>query len=316
MSHQEFNSDRTLLLASVKPATAILYMNGVNQFLSWVRYHKCSLSSSNVDQLLSIYFHYLYSSHGSQSSARNALYGLKFIQPHLRDHLLLSERALKGWQRLHPSKQHTPLTLEATILLAFIFSRQGHLQYALAVLLSFDCYLRVSELTSLRIRDIIVGASIGNVHSGVSLVLRQSKRGQNQSVAVRMAPLCSILAFILQRRGARPDDKLFSFSSFQFRDMLHTAISVLGLGSLSVTPHSLRHGGATLDFLRGFPLDDILTRGRWSSVGSARHYIQEGPALLSLNLLDPSMRRDASKIASNILLFIFPHLNLHQQDKK
>ena len=48
-------------------------------------------------------------------------------------------------------------------------------------------------------------------------------------------------------------------------------------------PHSLRHGGATCDYLYagGESLEDILFRGRWASMKSTRQYIQQGPALMA-----------------------------------
>ena len=48
-------------------------------------------------------------------------------------------------------------------------------------------------------------------------------------------------------------------------------------------PHSLRHGGASCDFLvwGGERLEEILFRGRWASMASTRHYVQTGPALMA-----------------------------------
>jgi hypothetical protein len=40
--------------------------------------------------------------------------------------------------------------------------------------------------------------------------------------------------------------------------------------------HSLRHGGATHDYLKGMPFDDVMVRGRWAVTKSAVHYIQQG----------------------------------------
>ena len=45
-------------------------------------------------------------------------------------------------------------------------------------------------------------------------------------------------------------------------------------------PHSLRHGGATYDFLRGMSIEQIMFRGRWVSMESARRYVQTCKALL------------------------------------
>jgi len=44
--------------------------------------------------------------------------------------------------------------------------------------------------------------------------------------------------------------------------------------------HSLRHGGASYDFIRGVPMDKIIIRGRWSGLAVTRRYIQESQALV------------------------------------
>ena len=44
--------------------------------------------------------------------------------------------------------------------------------------------------------------------------------------------------------------------------------------------HSLRHGGASYDLIRGVPMDKIIIRGRWSGLAVTRRYIQESQALV------------------------------------
>jgi hypothetical protein len=76
--------------------------------------------------------------------------------------------------------------------------------------------------------------------------------------------------------------KLFPGSA-QYRRIFYTACRDLGMRTppLYFVPHSLRHGGATRDYLKGggAALPGILHRGRWRQMDSARHYIQAGPAL-------------------------------------
>ena len=51
-------------------------------------------------------------------------------------------------------------------------------------------------------------------------------------------------------------------------------------------PHSLRHGGASVDYisLGARRIEEILFRGRWASMQSTRHYIQQWPALTAAAL--------------------------------
>jgi hypothetical protein len=54
------------------------------------------------------------------------------------------------------------------------------------------------------------------------------------------------------------------------------------------TPHSFRHGGATADLQAGVPLDQVVLRGRWASLKSARRYLQTALAhSLAVGVLEP-----------------------------
>ena len=66
----------------------------------------------------------------------------------------MARRSLKGWSNLHPPKAHPPITYGLACVVAAELSRIGHPGAAVGVLLSYDCYLRVSELAALRVRDI------------------------------------------------------------------------------------------------------------------------------------------------------------------
>jgi hypothetical protein len=48
----------------------------------------------------------------------------------------------------------------------------------------------------------------------------------------------------------------------------------LGVGDTPYVPHSLRHGGATADFLRTQDIARVQFRGRWKLQETARTYLQ------------------------------------------
>ena len=89
-------------------------------------------------------------------------------------------------------------------------------------------------------------------------------------------------------------------STAQFRKHFGQACEALGLARTYV-PHSLRHGGATHDQLRGIPLDEILRHGRWASAKSARHYIQAGKALLLNTAVPDHVLELAAVLVPNLL---------------
>jgi hypothetical protein len=101
---------------------------------------------------------------------------------------------------------------------------------------------------------------------------------------------------IVSSSTARPSDaRLFPFKPHQFRRVLKAICVNLGLSDRYV-PHSLRHGGATrYHHVLGWSIEDVLARGRWQSVKSARRYIQSGPAML-MSMHTPKAISDISLI--------------------
>ena len=70
----------------------------------------------------------------------------------------------------------------------------------------------------------------------------------------------------------------------------------LGLSS-DFVPHSLRHGGATHDYLKGLPIEDIMRLGRWI-------YIQSGRAILLSNII-PREVVELAKVLVPHIVFAF-----------
>ena len=92
-------------------------------------------------------------------------------------------------------------------------------------------------------------------------------------------PAATLLCELVRRCIARGDKHLFSFTAGRFRKWLKATCQELGFGSIGFTPHSLRHGGATADFLRGLAVADIQFRGRWKCFESLCRYLQQAESL-------------------------------------
>jgi integrase len=175
------------------------------------------------------------------------------------------------------------------------------IRYAIGVLLAFDAYLRSGELVGLRREDF---ATAGDLRLGggtyrAALRLRSTKTGPEQWAEIRDETVTSLLQILADSTPA--GGLLFPFSTSSFRYYFKRACTGLGLKA-NYVPHSLRHGGATRDFLNGVTLEEILRRGRWASTKSARHYIQAGRAIL-LSVEVPSVLAAAgSTLAADLPL--------------
>lgn len=309
MSHpaasSQARSGRFLIEASCAPSTISKYKRGILLFLEWCEEHQHDATTlTQLDDLLTDYFHDLYEQGDGSGKglAAQTFYGILKFMPRAVGHLPSASASLTGWMKLRPSQSYPPLTWDVTVLIAVQMARKGLLRHAIATLLAFDCLLRVGELVGLCKSDVADtgDARLGAEYKGVALRLRHTKTGPNQWVEVEDEQVKCLLLTLVQCPPAH-GDKLFPFTSSQFRSVFKEACAELALSS-SYVPHSLRHGGATRAHLLGRPLEDILMRGRWASTKSARRYIQAGRAMLLATSVPTSTAASGHALACNILL--------------
>jgi integrase len=142
------------------------------------------------------------------------------------------------------------------MVLALYFWARGRRTYAVAVLLSFFGYLRVGELVALRRSDVVDKGDRRAYGCKRRMIvrIRSAKTGKTQWVELRSRLARRAVRWLLCHSGS---NELFEFSASQFRYHLKAACIKLGLSS-KYTPHSLRHGGATDDYLNNHPIDNIV----------------------------------------------------------
>ena len=81
--------------------------------------------------------------------------------------------------------------------------------------------------------------------------------------------------------------RLWPLSLPTMRKFLKTLTVELGLSSLNLQLSSLRTGGATSLFMTGIPIDHLRFRGRWKSLDTLEHYIQEAIATTVMSNVSP-----------------------------
>ncbi len=295
-------SEWFLLSEAFAPSTRSKYERGVADFLSWCAASRESATTpAELDLLLTDFTHFLYDSGGSKDTAKCAYYGILMYLPQLQHQLPTAALARRGWFRKHPPTPYPPLSWHLTVALASWLHTNVAAPLAIGVLLAFDCYLRLGELLNLRKEDVSVPGDVRleRGYPDMALALRHTKTGPNKSVVVADPAL---RALVLQLVAATGDGQLlFPYSPSYFRSVFRAGAAALGLSPLYV-PHSLRHGGATRDHMRGYPLEDILARGRWASTQSARRYVQAGRALLLAMRTPPAVAALGAVVSEALLL--------------
>jgi hypothetical protein len=101
-----------------------------------------------------MYVQELFTSGAPKAQATAALAGVAFFSPLHSPALRMARKLLKGSARFEPSQQRPPMPAFLAYLIAHIWAQQGHLDRAVAILLAFDAYLRVSELVGINVADI------------------------------------------------------------------------------------------------------------------------------------------------------------------
>jgi integrase len=292
----EFSSDsegdgpahsRFLCDAALKPETIKAYDYGLGLFQDWLADNALPFPSSvlELDERFCDFVHYFYLLKKGKCRAYvvNARCSLQRRVPGARGNLLFTNQALEGWKRLVPPKSYPPLTWKVTVVIAYALVIMGKLDFAIGVLLSFDAYLRVSELSNLLVSDVVLpGDSRLGPEPAVGMAqlhLENTKTGPHKWAAVTDPFVLALLSFQVAKCKAASRMRLFEFNEAAFRNLFRKVCKLLDLHD-NFVPHSLRHGKATHDFLIGVPLETILVLGRWAAHKSARLYIQVGRAQL------------------------------------
>ena len=296
------------------PTTLKEYDRDLERFLKWLETKGLDEFENlgKLDELVTRYCIYTFDKHKMSKRQRcvNVKNALEFYFPELAGTFILTNKSLKGWTKQKPTQQHTPAPYRVMLGIAHEFLRTGQVEMMVATLLSFDCYLRASDIQNARKADLTL---FPNLNQGLCGVLRlpKTKRGINQSVKIRGVLLHTWLHRLLDESPTSP--RLFNFSLQYWRKCMASARRKLDLQELVITPHSLRYGGATHDaLLNKTPIQDIQQRGRWANLKSLRRYIQEG----ELTLLNTRLPPKASQMFEDIAANLNYYFNLPTRERK
>jgi integrase len=274
---------------ALAPASRKSYDTSLSSFLTYSRLTSQQLLTAPatvLDRLLAVYIQHCFDSVTPFTYASHALHAVIYHRPDLKAQMFVSRQCIKGWERVKQTMSYPPITWELTVAIATTMARRGLHGPAVAALLAFDCYLRVTELTQIRVQDVVLpnDPRMGRAHPSMAVCLARTKTGRNQSVALDRRSvrdiLCAWVAHAV-RTATSSNPRIFQFSQDYFRRALRHACAELGLTHCHYVPHSFRHGGASADFLTHGSIERVQFRGRWKQMESLRTYVQSARALLA-----------------------------------
>ena len=236
---------------------------------------------------------------------RNVVYGLEHFYPGFKQ-LTVARRCIAGWDRLVPPVPYAPMHLDLALALAAVLCFLCCYGMAIALLVSFDAWLRISEVSALKPGDIVDNRHQADpVGRGVAVYIASAKTGLRQAVLIDSLEIAELLVAwrdAHRAQGLGENVPIFPPPA-QLRRGLAQALAGVGLADsndrcLQFSWHSCRHGGASRAFLQGKPMSDILLRGRWKAEASGRHYVQSGRQLLIGSQLPPLVTQLAQRVQS------------------
>ncbi len=279
----QLTKKRLVLEASVAETTAKRYNAALDKFLKWTDIKNSDATNyDQLDSLLMQYFQDVFeqdSRRGAKQLCTNTRAAVLLYLPGAKhDGLHGSNRLLSAWDRLQPKIQRPPCPYGLMLLMVhWIWKIANRLDIAAVIWICFNGYLRINEC--LRLTPMDIALPTRTTPGGISL--QKTKTGVNQAVVITDSNVWNILERHLATCSTSTIKIFSSITGTTVVDMMKRASHEIGLpDSLQLTPHCLRHGGATHDFLEGRPLTDIVYRGRWACSKSAESYIQAGRSLL------------------------------------
>ena len=315
MLRRSLPPEKRLRALKVKDPTLLRYDDAVFEFQKWATLNKVSiLSPLLIDKAMCRYFCALKDDSRPLSDATYTVYGWILLKSQCnvpeKQQLSLAKGAIAGWQSRCPGGTRTGADPALLHLFAEEFIALGRTDAAGCLELQLDGYLRPSEAVVARGRDFFPpsastaspwGMVVGNSEFGETT---KSKK-QDDTILFDSADR-TFLPRILKRITAGKlslDVPIFPCLTLSvYEELFRKVGKSLGIASLRVTPHTVRHSGPSWDRLHNLRNDSqIQDRGRWACSRSVLRYKKPGRLLLAMSSLPESVRKRMPVALSHVL---------------
>lgn len=296
--------DTFLYARSVAETTRRGYEREARRFIDFAVRENLPLTCAlDLDIALSLFARFLFDEGYGAATGERLVSAAKFVWPVWAPDIRITSVCIDGWRKLRPSVKRVPISRAVATAIAMRLVLWGFPSAGALVLLAFHCYLRIGEFMATRCVDIIPSASdrigLGNPKMFVSIP--RAKTGPLQDVEVRDAGVEQIVLLAASAAGGlHSTQRLCQLSEYQFRRVFRAACDAWGLPA-DITPHSLRHGGATHDHsVERVNAKDIMIRGRWMREKSFAHYVGTMRSSMAMQKHPPETVRAGAEMARDL----------------
>ena len=197
--------------------------------------------------------------------------------------------AVRLWKELTPASNHAPAPAVAVRAAMTLALQWGWILECLGLGLMFLGMLRPAEWFNLDVRDILTQATLLADSPVLFLRIRAPKMRwlSARREFVRVDDMC-FTAFVEALLPFLAPGPLWPLRPLDFRRRLDALFRELRVPGL--TPASLRAGGATHLFMTTQDMEPVRWKGRWQSLRTVEHYVQEIHCISVLQNMSPTLR--------------------------
>ena len=282
----------TLEIIKVGSPSETHYVQQASAFVDWMVQQEpplCPLSGHEAGLCLLEYLDELFFQGAEAADGSKLKAALNHLLPELKGDTVMQARlrgAIASWGKHAPGQTRVgmPKALVFALLGAMIHRKK--IRSALAAATSFYTCGRPGECLSLT-GDCISSGRDNMGRPCVGILFHPADAGTpgktgetDESVVLDMPEMQWLGRNLLLLKDMQPkNSKLFDLSQEELSRDFFNGLRDLKVADLGLSPYSLRHSGASNDYLNKIrPLLDIKMRGRWKSDSSLKRYTK--PAFL------------------------------------
>jgi hypothetical protein len=300
-----WRGEQMLYAHSIALKTRKSYEREALRFLEFVSREQLPLTCAvDLDIALSLFARFMFDEGYGAATGDRLLAAANFVWPLWAPEVRVTPQCIVGWRKLRPSTKRIPLTRAVATAIALRMVAWGYPCAGVMTLVAFHCYLRIGEFTTTRCVDVVPAAServgLGNANMFVSIP--NAKTGPLQDVEITERDIETLALLCMAVRGGEHSrERMCSLSEYQYRKLFRAVCNSWQLPG-DVTPHSLRHGGATHDYtVERRNAKDIMVRGRWQREKSFAHYVGTMRASVALQRHPHAVVGVGAQLASQLV---------------